>query len=99
MHDRIGLLYLERLGADDVELLADAARRAGHRDIDAARLHAEPNRIIPLLSEQTTRDTVFGAPEELVAQFLDEVDASHAADRAAAAARRVVRPRHGARAR
>jgi hypothetical protein len=67
MHDRIGLLYLERLGADDVELLADAARRAGHRDIDAARLHAEPNRIIPLLSEQTTRDTVFGAPEELVA--------------------------------
>ena len=51
MHDRIGLLYLERLGADDVELLGDAARRAGHRDIDAARLHAEPNRIIPLLSE------------------------------------------------
>jgi hypothetical protein len=40
-------------------------------------------------------------PEELVAQFLDEVDASHAAERAAAVARRLAhpRPRHGARAR
>jgi hypothetical protein len=65
MHDRIGLLYLERLGADDVELLATAGRRAGHRDLDAARLRADPNRLLPLLSEQTTRDAVFGAAEEL----------------------------------
>lgn len=65
MHDRIGLLYLERLGADDVDLLADAARRAGHRDIDTTLLRAEPNRILPLLSETATRDTVFCGPEEL----------------------------------
>ncbi len=65
MHDRIGLLYLERLGADDVDLLADAARRAGRRDVDTALLRAEPNRIMPLLSEEATRDAVFGTPEDL----------------------------------
>lgn len=65
MHDRIGLLYLERLGADDVELLADAARHGGYREVDAAQLRAEPARIVPLLSEQATRDAVFGTAEEL----------------------------------
>ncbi|MBV8951951.1 MAG: hypothetical protein JOZ99_13820 [Actinobacteria bacterium] len=65
MHERIGLLYLERLGADDVELLADAARRAGHRDVDGARLRSQPHRIVPLLSEPATRDAVFGAAEEV----------------------------------
>jgi hypothetical protein len=65
LHDRIGLLYMERLGADDVELLAGAARRAGSREIDAAVLRAEPHRLVQLLSAPATRDAVFGSFEEL----------------------------------
>jgi hypothetical protein len=63
MDDAIGLLYLERLGAHDLGLLADAARRGGRDDLDADALRAQPNRLVPLLAEPDTRDAVFGASD------------------------------------
>ncbi|HEY7133624.1 MAG TPA: hypothetical protein VIB48_01035 [Acidimicrobiia bacterium] len=64
MDDAIGLLYLERLGAHDLGLLADAARRGGRSDLDADALRAQPQRLVPLLAETETRDAVFGAADD-----------------------------------
>jgi hypothetical protein len=60
MDDGIGLLYLERLGAHDLGLLTEAARRGGRDDLDVEALRSAPQQLVPLLSEPSVRDAVFG---------------------------------------
>ncbi len=60
-----GFLYLERLGPDDLRLLADVARRVGADPTDTTveRIVAEPDRAVALLEHPLTHDAVFGTPD------------------------------------
>src|SRR5262249_32767658 len=58
-----GVLYLERLTAAALRLLADVARRSGDRSTTPDQLVTQPDRLLGLLDHPHTHDAVFGTIE------------------------------------
>ncbi|HXY94297.1 MAG TPA: hypothetical protein VEP49_17595 [Acidimicrobiia bacterium] len=59
----VGVLYLERLGRDDLRALAEVARRAGDRAATPEHLSSDPDRLVALLADARAYAQVFGSPD------------------------------------